>query len=243
MLKKITLSVLVATMLFANGDNNKILENIKQIGIFKSPSLDLNTIINKGSIYQVGGTNKLQNGRVMDIEAFVTTDLQYVILGKGFEAKSGAEMIIPKDMSVYSSKGAFTVGTGNNEYFLFTDPECPYCINLEKDVISKLTEENLKNIKINVFLFPLSFHKNAKSMSYYIMSKKDNQSKINATKEIMIDGNLKYQETKYSTVELEALNKSLDAQKEVVEKLNITGTPTLIDSVGKKVKDYRILFK
>jgi len=242
MIKKITLSTLIiATSLFASSNEQELIKKVKEIGIFKAPSLEVNRVIDKGSLLHVGATNTLQNGQKQPVEAFITSDLEYVILGKAFTAKKGEELFIPVEMKDFAKDAAFTIGAGKKEFFLFTDPECPYCVNLEKEVISKLSKETLKDIKINVVLFPLPFHKNAKNMSYYIMSQKDNAAKYKAIKNIMLDNDTTYASAKYSTSELEKLNASLDKQMEIIQKLGINGTPTILNIEGKKINPSELL--
>jgi len=242
MVKKITLGALLfASSLFATSNEQELIKKVQEIGIFKAPSLEVNRVIDKGALLHVGATNTLQNGQKQPVEAFVTSDLQYVILGKAFTAQKGEELFIPVDMKSFTKDAAFSIGTGKKELFLFTDPECPYCVNLEKEVISKLTKEKLNEIKIHVILFPLPFHKNATNMSYYVMSQKDNASKYKAIKEIMLNNDTTYAAAKYSTSELEKLNGSLDKQMEVIQKLGVNGTPTILDINGKKINPSELL--
>lgn len=232
-LKKISALSLIASISLIASDlsQEQLLQKIKNIGIFKAPTLEIKNVLDNDSIFHVSGINKIQNGQQMPIEAFVTKDFKYVILGKGFDADSGESMHIPVDMSKYSDKIKISMGTGDKELYLFTDPECPYCVDLEKKII-KSKEDIFKKYKINIILYPLPFHKNAKDMSYYILSQKD---KVKAMEHIMGENGEKYKDAKYSTRELQNLNTIIEDQIAISQEIGIEGTPTLIDSTGKRV--------
>lgn len=233
--KFLLISGLVTALSLSLSANTDLKSKIKQIGLFKSDSIEISEVIDNKSIYHVGGINKLKNGKKMPFDAFVTKDLDVVILGKGFKAQTGEELFIPKSLEHVKKEAAFTIGTGKDEYFLFTDPECPYCVKLEQNMNSHLTKEKLKKIKIHVVLFPLPFHKNAKNMSYYILSQKTNKDKYLAYKNIMLKKDASFMKATHTVGDLNKYNEHLERQLTIVNDLGVNGTPTLLDSNGKKV--------
>ena len=134
-------------------------------------------------------------------------------------------------------KEAFVYGNGKEEYFLFTDPECPYCKKLET-YLPQIKDK----VKIRVFYYPLESHENAKDLSLYIMSQKTNNEKIDAMFESSnnID---KAKNAKYTKAELEKLEKQLEEQIEIGTKLNIQGTPTIFDKEGNNIVWVNLLEK
>lgn len=56
------------------------------------------------------------------------------------------------------------IGNGERKIAVFTDPECPFCKELEQNTIPKL-----KNVTVYYFLFPLAMHSNAKLNSQKIL--------------------------------------------------------------------------
>ncbi len=242
MLNKLTLSTLVlATSLFANANEQELIKKVKELDIFKSPTLTINRVIDNGTLLHIAGTNEAENGQKQKIEAFVTSDFEYVILGKAFSSKTAEELFIPIDMKNIVNTQAFKIGTGEKQYYLFTDPECPYCVTLEKDIIANLTENRLKEITVNVILLPLSFHKNAKSMSRYVLSKKDDAAKAKALKDIMVNKDKSYMEAKYTDAQLDLLDKELEKQLTIINQLGVDGTPTLLNSIGKRVNPTELI--
>ena len=184
---------------------------------------------------------KILNGGYFPKElppSFLTKDLSTIIFGDALDTKSSKQLFIPIDINteVVKKVAAYSYGNGKNEYFLFTDPECPYCITMEKDM-HRLRDD----VKIHVVLFPLSFHKNAKSMSRYILSQKTNALKVKAMNEIA-NGSLAYKSAKYSESQLNELNRKLDNGLKVTQILKINSTPSLLSAEGMKI-DYQTLLK
>ncbi len=236
MLNKLTLGTLVlATSLLASTNEQELIKKVKELDIFKAPTLTINRVVDNGALLHIAGTNQAENGQKQKVEAFVTSDFKYVILGKAFDAKNAEELFIPIDMKKTVTTQAFKIGNGAKQYYLFTDPECPYCITLEKDIISKLTKDQLDKITINVLLLPLSFHKNAKSMSHYVLSKENDNLRAKALKDIMLNNDTSYSNKEYSDTQINLLDKELEKQMEIITQLGVDGTPTLLNENGKRV--------
>ena len=143
----------------------------------------------------------------------------------------------PADVAAIRGKEAFVYGTGSEEYFLFTDPECPYCKKFE----SYLPQIQDK-VKIRVFYYPLESHENAKDLSLYVMSQKTAAQKIEAM--FNASENLENaKNAKYSQVELAKLEKKLDEQMQIATNLNVQGTPTIFDKDGKSIVWVNLLEK
>jgi len=227
---------MISTSVLAN-DNLK--DKIKEIGFFKPDSIKINEVLDKGSIYIVGGVNKVNN-QEMPFDAFISKDLKVVIFGKAFYSQDGKEIFIPKNMDNVKKEAAFSIGTGDEDYYLFTDPECPYCVDLEKNINSNISEEKLKKIKIHVLLYPLPFHKNAKNMSYFILSKKTNEERYKAMKDIMLNRDASFMKASHTISDIEKYNLQLNNQLTVVNQFQVGGTPTILDKNGNKINPANI---
>ena len=189
---------------------------------FISKKMKVTKAVDLGDVYQVKGIANTQRNM---INAVITKDKKYIILGPVYELKTNKQVQIPVNMKHYEEKEAFTIGNGKDEYYVFTDPECPFCRNFEK-VIPKIK----KHIKFHVFLFPLSFHRHAKNMSLYILYQPKNK-RAEAMKDIMINGSTKYVGYKYT----DKANKILNSNMRVARELGVNGTPTLYNTKGKKI--------
>ena len=64
-------------------------------------------------------------------EVYLTKDKKNLIAGDIINTKTGAKLEAPVDVAALAGKEILTYGTGKDEYFLFTDPECPYCKKFE----------------------------------------------------------------------------------------------------------------
>lgn len=208
---------------------NSQLETIKELGMFKNPNIRIVGFKENTSTFQVKAIVDNQ-GRSSSFEAFITKDYNEIVIGKGFDAKTQAPLKVAINMKEHINKAAYSIGEGKEEYLLFTDPECPYCQKLEK-----LLPSLAKHAKFHVFLYPLSFHKNAKQMSYYILSQKDNIKKQEAM-HLIADGSNKYQDTKFSLEEINVIEGKLKEQIQVASLLGVSGTPAVFDLDGQDVQ-------
>ncbi|MBW6487550.1 thioredoxin fold domain-containing protein [Sulfurimonas sp.] len=227
-----TLSLLACVALSANTE----LEKIKKLKMFASPNIKIVGMQENKSTYQIKAivNNRGQNS---SFEAFITKDLEEIIIGKGFDAKTQTQLKVSIDMKEHLSKAAYSVGDGKEEYLLFTDPECPYCQKLEK-----LLPSLAKHAKFHVFLYPLSFHKNAKQMSYHILSQNSLGKKQEAMHQIA-NGSDNYKTSKFSVKEMADLDKQLQEQMQVASLLGVSGTPAVFNTDGQDVQWVSLLQK
>jgi len=225
----------LTTSLYA-GKAPTTLETIQSMKIFSNPGVKLLGYTEHQSTYHVRGIIQNQSNS-SPFEAFITKDLKEVVFGKGFEADTQKPLTISIDTKKYLKDETLTYGDGKDEYLLFTDPECPYCQKLEK--ILPLMK---KYVKIHIFLYPLSFHKNSKPMSYYIMSQKTDKSKHDAINKIA-HGATDYKDAKFSLSELENYKQLLAKQSVIASELGVSGTPALYDMNGNKIEWMNLLGK
>lgn len=64
-------------------------------------------------------------------EIYLTKDKKLILSGDLIDVNSGIKISAPADLTGVRGKEAFVYGKGTEEYFLFTDPECPYCKKFE----------------------------------------------------------------------------------------------------------------
>ena len=120
---------------------------------------------------------------------------------------------LPLDKAIVRVKG-----TGARKLVLFSDPECPYCQGLEKQL------EGVNNVTIYTFLLPLpELHPGAMRKAELIWCAKD---KAKAWEDML----LKQEEPKDSNTTCETPIKEI---AEIASKNWITGTPGIVFSNGK----------
>jgi len=194
--------------------------------IKKQGNMKIETARFNGDLYVVNF--KIDKGeRSQNLVLYVTKNFKNIISGNALNSKTGQPLLIPKDVSVLKEKEDFTYGTGDKVFYLFTDPECPYCKEFEKHL-----PQIKDKIKVKFFFYPLNFHENAEEMSKYIMSQKNKKFEklLNIEKE-------DYKSAKYP----QAIEKKLQEHKEFASKLGVKGTPSILDEDGRAVSWINLL--
>ncbi|RXJ85436.1 thioredoxin fold domain-containing protein [Arcobacter cloacae] len=223
--------VLISLVLLSFGLNASTKEvskveitQMEQLELFKKAQIKIIKAFDIGSLYIL--TIDVQGNKD---EIYLTKDKKLILSGDVIDVNNGMKVSAPVDLTGVRGKEAFVFGNGKDEYFLFTDPECPYCKKFE----SYLPQIKDK-VKIRVFYFPLESHENAKDLSLYVMSQKTTAQKIDA----MFDAseNLdKAKNAKYSQAQLTKLEKHLEEQVQIGMNLNVQGTPTIFDKNGNNI--------
>ena len=229
-MKKIILSLSIAASLFAS---DKLLSQKELNDVLKASFIypKLSKDIKKGTV-KVRGVLK-EGFYIINIKTprgagniYITKDKKYTILGNVINNKNGQPLRanFPVNKKIVQNGVMFTFGKGDKEIYLITDPECPFCRMMEKE-----TKANLeKNYKVHVILFPLSFHKHAKDMTYYILAGKTDEEKAKRLRETLSGSNdwKNYHPTKEEKTKFD---KILNNSKKAVEELGARGTPSVYD--------------
>lgn len=105
-------------------------------------------------------------------------------------------------------------GAGERKIYVFSDPDCPYCKQLEGTLAS------IENVTIHTFMFPIdSLHPEAKRKAVGVWCSKD---KAKAWDDL----------TRRGIVQSGACDNPIDRNVALAEKLGINGTPTIILADG-----------
>jgi thiol:disulfide interchange protein DsbC len=234
-----TKKVIISSLLFScalNAANKEVSKNeiaqMEQLELLKKAQIKITKAYDIGSLYIL---NITVQGNPDEI--YLTKDKKLILSGDVIDVTNGMKITAPVDLTGIRGKESFVYGKGTEEYFLFTDPECPYCKKFESYL--PLIEGK---VKIRVFYYPLDSHENAKDLSLYVMSQKTVSQKIeamfNASENLENAKNAKYTQT-----ELEKLEKKLEEQMQIATKLNVQGTPTIFDKDGKSIVWVNLLEK
>jgi len=197
------------------------LSEFRDIKLFEKSGIKLQKAIDLGSLYMIDA-RAVTNRRVSDFNVFVTKDKKIAIIGNGMDLNSSKPLFIPKDMTQYEKDASFVVGDGKKKFYLFTDPECPYCKKFEK-----LMPKYLKQAKFFVYFFPLDNHKNAKNISIWIDSQKN---KFDAMLKSANDEAKGYDKLSKETIA--KYEDRLMKQMDIAIELGVGGTPSLFDENG-----------
>ncbi|NPA55152.1 MAG: thioredoxin fold domain-containing protein [Epsilonproteobacteria bacterium] len=246
-MKKILLNIALATCVFAS---DKLLPHDKIVDIIKHTPL-YTQLMSKKDI-KLKGTQKEDfyiitiYDKNMEANFFVTKDYKYTILGTILDNKKRIPIVADYPATKFTGNRAtvlngvvFSFGSGDKDLYVVTDPQCPFCRKFEK--LAQKYHLSQK-YKIHVIFYPLSFHKDAKAMIYYILDAKTQQQRAKRFHEVLM-GSDKYKSFKPSPKELIRLKKELARSKQAAVELNIKGTPSFYDSNLKEIKDRESLFK
>ncbi|MDD3467033.1 MAG: thioredoxin fold domain-containing protein [Campylobacterales bacterium] len=223
-----------ATMSFATA-GNEINKKIESLPMFQSVGAEIINVKEIGSLYQIRGV--ANKGQRTGFDGFITKDLETVVLGKAFNANNGKEFLLDLDTSKLKDSAVFKRGSGAKVYFLFTDPECPYCIDIEKEI--KTLKED---VTLYTILFPLDFHKNARNMSYYVLNNTGDDARAKAFSSVVNKGD-DYKKAAYTAEQMQSFNSFIDDGINIAEQFGVSGTPTLMNAVGHRVDFGEIIKK
>lgn len=222
-IKSLVLTALLASLSFASSEvSQSEISKIEDMPILKSSGIKVLKAYKDSDFYllRVDIQGKMQ-------ELVLSSDKKNLITGKVINTTTGEELAIPNDVSILKNKEALTFGTGKDIYYLFTDPECPYCKKFEA-----YFPQVEKDVQIKVFFFPLSFHKNAVALTKYILDNKTNEDKVKAMLNVSLQSD-DFKNKKYSKALDENLDKIIDENMKLGEELGVRGTPALFDINGK----------
>lgn len=220
----------VGVFLNANTFNkSEALKKISNITIFKSKDLkpvDIKKIDGTDMYFVLG--EEMRGKHFFNI--LVAKNGMFMV-GRAFD-KNGKPILfkqqIPKpiNMKKFEGKEAFVVGTGKKDYYIFTDPKCPFCTGLEA-FMPKLEKIG----KFHVFFFPLDqLHPTARSAAAYVMSL-PKEKRAQGLRKIMLQND----NTFLSTHPDKKFYKMVKDSEAVGNKLHVRGTPTIYDAKGQMI--------
>jgi len=225
MLKRITLPLLVPFVAFSA--NTDLVKELKQLKPLNNNGVEIKKVVDSGSLYIL--KLKVRDNRgVKFVPAVVTKDRQHVVIGTSYDAKTGGAEGVA-DLSKFEQDEAFCFGDGKKggDFYVFTDPDCPACKSLEKQIISEGLE---KYGKIHVFFYPLDrLHPEARRKCEYILSL-PKEKRAEAYKKVQ--GNDVSWKTYKATSEIK---KQMAISTGYAQELGLKGTPSFFDKSGNEI--------
>ena len=214
--------VVPALLLFfaATGFAQADIASIKKAIAEKFPDAGGNIEVSKTSF---GWYEVYAGGRLF----YTDEDVTYFFLGNIVDAKSMSNITqqrlqkltaikfdsLPLDLAIKTVKG-----NGKRKVAVFSDPDCPYCKRLEKDLV-KVTD-----VTIYTFLYPIaSLHPDAARKSKLIWCAPNRQK---AWDDYMLRGELAGEKT---------CDTPIEEIQAVGQKHKMNGTPTLVFADGRVV--------
>lgn len=174
----------------------------------------------------VQGLYLVQMGRQV---AYTDSSGQYFLFGHMFDMASKSDLtqgyidqLGPErvDLSGLKEEDAIHFGSGSQKLIVFSDPDCPYCKQLEKELL------NLQGVEILLYPFPIAqLHPNAVSVSKRIWCATD---RGNAWRDYLLSGKLDVPSQQSANCAT-----PIERNIESAARLGINATPTLISSDGR----------
>ena len=247
-MKKLLLASLITLSAFANNllNQTEALNILKHTPIYNqiAPKLSKGLKVkgqDKGDFYLITIYDKRGEGNL-----FVTKNLKYTILGNILNNKT-KQPLRPNypaepftgNKQIVKNGVVFTIGHGEKELYVVTDPECPFCRRFEK-----LAEQAHLTDKytIHIIFLPLSFHKHSKAMIYYILSANSNKEKAKRFKETLNGGN-EWKRFKPTEIQKENIDKIISKSEKAANELKAKGTPSFYDKNLKEIQNRRSIFQ
>ena len=114
-------------------------------------------------------------------------------------------------------------GKGERVIYVFSDPDCPYCQNLEKEL------KNIDNLTVYLFLYPITrLHPNAESISQQIWCSKN---QYQAWEDYLID--------KKQPSSNKSCTTPIEKNIALAKSLEVDGTPTFFLQDGTRISGVR----
>jgi thiol:disulfide interchange protein DsbC len=165
---------------------------------------------------------------VIDSDIFyVDANVNYVLVGRAIDARTREDLTekrrdeilrvdfksLPLDLAVKTVRG-----NGSRVFVVFADPNCPYCKRLERDLVM------LDNVTMYTFLYPI-LSPDSMDKSKAVWCSNDRAA---AWQDMMVNG---------KTVPPAPADCVHPLQKTLAlgQKLNVTGTPTIVFTDGRRL--------
>ena len=232
------LSISVSAASAKQGDilTQKDFEQVKKENkkLFSQPGMKIIKGIDQGDFKQYEVEASGPRG-VQRFQFFQSNKIKDTIFfGAAFKT-DGTQYSLPVNEKVINEGVAFSMGTGSEQLYLVTDPECPYCQKLEEAI----KPEALKKYTINVIPLPLSFHKKAKPMLYWVLSGKTKAEQSTRMHKVMT-GDKEWETFKVSDTEKSRIDSILSKSDKASKELGAQGTPSVFDKNFQKT-NYQML--
>lgn len=176
----------------------------------------------------------LVNGKIV----YLDKDAKYVFLGNLIENASKKNLTEARrvelttiDFNTLPFEDAIKVtkGNGKAKFAIFSDPDCPFCQQIEKG----MEHDGMTNYTAYVFLYPLeTIHPEARKKAEAIWCAKDKNA---AWYNWMIKDTLPENDGQCKN--------PVGSNIKLAQKLGLSGTPTLYLSTGLRTQDPKLLFQ
>jgi thiol:disulfide interchange protein DsbC len=213
-------------------DANRIAELSKMNKALRVNDIVIKGFIDRGSDYFIKiETSPSATGNIPQrFFAFLNKDNKEIHIGATFD-KDGVAVKFPLNKAVIDRGVSFTLGEGDTHVYLVTDPDCPFCIDFEKQMSKYFND---KKYTVHVILLPLAMHPTAPAIIEWISRGENNKERAERFRRATIERDTSYKSIvdKDGAVK-ERSNEQVRVHNDRVNALLELGanrTPTMLDS-------------
>lgn len=203
-------------------------KQFKSIPALSAKHIKVTKAYDHGDIYELQLNISTPRGSEQ-ISAFLTKDKKVILFGNAVDAATGESIKRPLDMKSIRKNADLVFGNGKEEYIVFTDPECPYCVKFER-----LWPSLSQKVILYVYFMPLSNHRNAVKMSCYIMKQKNHTAKAKAILD-MANGDRSYEKLTMNKQTHKLFSQKLKENQALANEFGVRGTPSVYNTKGESV--------
>lgn len=224
-MKKLIALLTLASLVLAGDIDPK---QFKSVPALSAEHINITKAYEHKDIYELKIEISTQRG-TQYTSAFLTKDKKVILFGDAIDAATGESIKRPLDMTNIRKDADLVFGTGEKEYIVFTDPECPYCVKFEKMWPALETK-----VKLYIYFMPLSNHRNATQMSFHVMKQKDHASKTKAILD-MANGDRSFERLTMTQQIHDLFSKKIRENQTLANEFGVQGTPAVFDTKGENV--------
>ncbi len=203
--------------------DSQLLEAVSRLPLAKTHRFIPQKVMDGGSaLHMIKGYFDTPKGKTYAV-MFVTPDLGTALYGQAFDTNT-VKRYSPVDTEELKSASVYTIGDGPDEFFLVSDPLCPYCMSLEKRLA-----EYADKATFHLLFISLPMHPRAPEAIAYILSKEGDEARHAAAVEIA-----KGSKSFVGTDKKPAAREMARIER-LAGELNTQGTPSLFSMDGEPV--------
>ncbi|WP_151804130.1 DsbC family protein [Acinetobacter bereziniae] len=215
------LSLSIFSFTSAHADIKTLEQNLKT----KYPEIEVKSVQNSPikDVYEV-----YMGGRIV----YTNEEAKYFFVGNLIDLKEQKNLTAEREQTLKSIdvkalplKQAIkhVKGKGERTIYVFSDPDCPYCQHLEKEL------KNVDNVTIYLFLYPITrLHPNAENVSQQIWCAKN---PYQAWQDYTLD--------KKQPSSTKSCTTPVEKNIALAKTLNVDGTPTFFLQDGSRISGAR----
>ncbi|WP_335956252.1 DsbC family protein [Acinetobacter bereziniae] len=215
------LSLSIFSFTSAHADIKTLEQNLKT----KYPEIEVKSVQNSPikDVYEV-----YMGGRIV----YTNEEAKYFFVGNLIDLKEQKNLTAEREQTLKSIdvkslplKQAIkhVKGKGERNIYVFSDPDCPYCQHLEKEL------KNVDNVTIYLFLYPITrLHPNAENVSQQIWCSKN---PYQAWQDYTLD--------KKQPSSTKSCTTPVEKNIALAKTLNVDGTPTFFLQDGTRISGAR----